>query len=319
MLVVYEFIAFDERAAVLAAALVIDAVIGDPDWLWRRLPHPVVVFGWCIGGLEKMFNRRGWRGVLRRWLGVAVIAVLAVLGAFLGVMLASWGLWFEVLVVAILLAGRGLDQHVRAVATALASGNLIAARQAVARIVGRNPDNLDAPAIARASIESTAENLADGVVAPAFYYLLLGLPGIIAYKIINTADSMIGHKSARFLAFGWGAARLDDVANLIPARLSGVLLALASIPRTRQALGVMWRDAAKHRSPNAGYPEAAMAGALDVRLAGPRQYGIRFSTDAPINAQGRDADTDDIRQALRYFWRLVALMAGLCALMAWLV
>ena len=311
MLAVYDFFAFEERAVLLAVALVIDAVIGDPDWLWRRLPHPVVVFGWCIGGLEKKFNRRGWRGRTRRWLGVVAIAVLVVLGVLLGLVLD--GVWFEVLVVAVLLAGRSLDQHVRAVATALASGNIAAARQEVARIVGRNPDNLDAPAIARASIESTAENLADGVVAPAFYYLLFGLPGIIAYKIINTADSMIGHRSARFLAFGWGAARLDDVANLIPSRLSGVLLALASIPRTRQALGVMWRDAKKHRSPNAGYPEAAMAGALDVRLAGPRQYGIRFSTDAPINAQGREAEVLDIRQALRYFWRLIALMVVLCA------
>ena len=311
MLAVYEFIAFEERAALLAVALVIDAVIGDPDFLWRRLPHPVVVFGWCIGGLEKKFNRRGWRGVWRRWLGVAVIAVLVVLGVLLGLVLD--GVWFEVLVVAILLAGRSLDQHVRAVASALASGNLADARQAVSRIVGRNPENLDAPAIARASIETTAENLADGVVAPAFYYLLFGLPGIIAYKIINTADSMIGHRSSRFLAFGWGAARLDDVANLIPSRLSGVLLALASIPRTRQALGVMWRDAKKHRSPNAGYPEAAMAGALNVRLAGPRQYGVRFSTDAPLNAEGREAEVLDIRQALRYFWRLIALMVVLCA------
>ena len=317
MLAVYEFIAFEERAVLLAVALVIDAVIGDPDFLWRRLPHPVVVFGWCIGGLEKKFNRRGWHGRTRRWLGAVAIAVLVVLGVLLGLVLN--GVWFEVLIVAVLLAGRSLDQHVRAVATALASGNIAAARQEVARIVGRNPDNLDAPAIARASIESTAENLADGVVAPAFYYLLFGLPGIIAYKIINTADSMIGHRSARFLAFGWGAARLDDVVNLIPSRLSGLLLALASIPRTRQALGVMWRDAKKHRSPNAGYSEAAMAGALDVRLAGPRQYGVRFSTDAPINPQGREAGVLDIRQALRYFWQMVALMAGLCALMAWLV
>ena len=311
MLAVFDFFAFEERAALLAVALVIDAVIGDPDFLWRRLPHPVVVFGWCISALEKKFNRRSWRGVWRRWLGVVALAVLVVLGVLLGLVLD--GMWFEVLVVAVLLAGRSLDQHVRAVATALASGNIAAARQEVARIVGRNPENLDAHAIARASIETTAENLADGVVAPAFYYLLFGLPGIIAYKIINTADSMIGHRSARFLAFGWGAARLDDVANLIPSRLSGVLLALASIPRTRQALGVMWRDAKKHRSPNAGYPEAAMAGALDVRLAGPRQYGVRFSTDAPLNAEGREAEVLDIRQALRYFWRLIALMVVLCA------
>ena len=318
MLAIADFIAFDERAALLALALIIDAVVGDPDFLWRRIPHPVVVFGWCIGILEKKFNRRGWRGTHRRWLGVGVMAVLVVLGAVLGLVLDSLGVWFELLIVAILLAGRSLDQHVRAVASALVQGNLAAARQAVSRIVGRNPDNLDASAIARASIESNAENLADGVVAPAFYYLLLGLPGIIAYKIINTADSMIGHKSSRFFAFGWGAARLDDLVNLIPARLSGVLLALASMPHTRQAFSVMWRDAGKHRSPNAGWPEAAMAGALNVRLAGPRQYGIRFSTDAPINAQGREAGVLDIRQALRYFRRLIVLMVGLCALMAWL-
>ena len=271
MLAVYEFIAFEERAVLLAVALVIDAVIGDPDWLWRRLPHPVVVFGWCIGGLEKNLIGGDGVGVWRRWLGAMAIAVLVVLVVLLGLVLD--GVWFEVLVVAVLLAGRSLDQHVRAVATALASGNIADARQEVARIVGRNPENLDAPAIARASIESTAENLADGVVAPAFYYLLFGLPGIIAYKIINTADSMIGHRSARFLAFGWGAARLDDVANLIPSRLSGVLLALASIPRTRQALGVMWRDAKKHRSPNAGYPEAAMG--RGVRRAPRRPPPIR--------------------------------------------
>ena len=232
----------------------------------------------------------------------------------------------ETVIVTILLAGRSLDQHVRQVANALTNtptdDALTAARHAVSKIVGRNPDQLDAPAICRASIETTAENLSDGVVAPACYYLLFGLPGIIGYKMINTADSMIGYKSARWLAFGWGAARLDDLANLIPARLTGGLIVLAAfLPRPYiawRAMRIMWRDAGYHRSPNAGWPEAAMAGALNIVLAGPRKYGARMSTDAPLNPAGRIADHKDIYAALGYLWRVTAIMImGLLAIGLW--
>lgn len=312
------------RGVILIAALGLDALLGEPPWLWRFLPHPVVLFGRAIVAFEKRLNRRNVGGRTRRWRGfVAIIMlVLAALATGGGIMavagLGGAGLTAgaELLIVAILLAGRSLDDHVRAVADALpeGGGSLDQARRAVSMIVGRNPESLDAPAIARASIETTAENLSDGVIAPALFYLAFGLPGIIAYKMINTADSMTGYKSRRYFAYGWGAARVDDLANIIPARLTGILIALAKPQGAFHAIRVMMRDAPKHRSPNAGWPEAAMATQLGVSLAGPRQYGQRMSTDAPMHGEGRrDANADDIRQGLGLMWRAIGLFAVLLA------
>lgn len=321
----------DLRAVILITALLADAVFGEPQFLWRYLPHPVVIFGRAISGLDKRLNRRDLRGRMRRRNGVIANTLLVLASVIAGGLImglagipAGYGggqsitIITEAIIVAILLAGRSLDDHVRAVAIALreaaAQGNLDAARQAVSMIVGRNPDSLDEHAIARAGIETTAENLSDGVIAPALFYLLLGLPGIIAYKMINTADSMTGYKSKRYFAYGWGAARLDDLVNLIPARLTGLLLAVAGAAQIQHAMRVMWRDAGQHRSPNAGWPEAAMAAQLGLSLAGPRQYGARMSTDAPMHGEGRrDATAEDMEKALMLMWRAIGLFALLLA------
>lgn len=314
------------RAIILAIALVVDAIIGEPDMIWRHLPHPVVLFGRLIRFCSASLHSNKTTGCGRRIRGVFAISFLVLIAAMTGFALTalaritgdltSLGLWpviiMETVIVTILVAGRSLDQHVRQVAKALTDDGITAARHAVSMIVGRNPDQLDEPAICRASIETTAENLSDGVVAPGFYYVLFGLPGIIAYKMINTADSMIGYKSARWLAFGWGAARLDDLANFIPARLTGWMIVVAALfpypYQAMRAMRIMWRDARFHRSPNAGWPEAAMAGALNITLAGARKYGARMSTDAPLNPQGSIAENKDIFLALGYLWRVTGLM-----------
>src|SRR6185437_13596178 len=188
---------------------------------------------------------------------------------------------------------------------------LIAACEAVAMIVGRDPESLDDSGVSRAAIESCAENFSDGVVAPVFWLALLGLPGLFVYKAINTADSMIGHRTPRHRDFGWAAARLDDLFNRVPARLAGMLVALAAPVvggSMLTAVTIMWRDARKHRSPNAGWPESAMAGALGVALAGPRRYGESIVDDPFLNAAGRtNAVPDDIGRALK-------ILVAACAL-----
>jgi len=312
---------------VLLAALMLDTVVGDPDWAWRRLPHPVVVMGRAIGALERMCNRATWSFVMRRVAGAGALAALLVTAVGGGLLL-QWlcagstpGMIAEIVVVAVLLAGRSLYEHVARVAEGFASGGLPAARQAVSMIVGRAPESLDEAGVSRAAIETLAENFSDGLVAPACWYLVAGLPGIIAYKLVNTADSMIGHRSERYLAYGWAAARLDDVMNLVPARLSGLLIVAAAATSgwssVQRAAAAMWQDAGRHKSPNAGWPEAAMAGALGVALAGPRRYGGTIVEDHWMNAGGRqDATPEDIRRALRVY--VIAGLAGaiLLALLA---
>ena len=310
------------RVLLLALALGIDAVIGEPPWLWRHLPHPVVLFGKSISAMTSWGNKRGIKGQWRRLRGIIGMVFLILLAAMIGhaimigaSMVHPWtnglaSLVVETVLVAILLAGRSLDDHVRRVAKALAASDRDQARFHVSMIVGRNPDSLDDPAMARAAIETTAENLSDGVIAPAFFYLVFGLPGILAYKMINTADSMIGYKSKQFYAFGTGAARIDDLANIIPARLTGILIAMASPRRFIPALIAMISDAPKHRSPNAGWPEAAMAAVLDLSLAGPRLYGQRLSKDPEMHPQGRrNATADDILAGLQVIWRAIAIVA----------
>ncbi len=317
-----------EILAVLACALVLDRLVGDPGWLWERLPHPVVLFGKAIAAMDRRFNGTDLAPGSARRNGVfsilALLALSAVSGWVTHAVLSVFG-WagtaVEIVIVAVFLAQKSLSDHVGRVAAALREGGLPAGRQAVSMIVGRDPATLDEPAVCRAALESLAENFSDGVVAPAFWYAVCGLPGLLVYKMLNTADSMIGHKSEKYLHFGWASARLDDLANLPASRLSALLMAAgawAGAGRTamRNALAVAWRDHAVHRSPNAGWPESALAGALDVQLAGPRIYSGVTVDDPMINAPGRRVATPmDIEQGIRFFAlacnALFFLVAGL--------
>lgn len=303
-----------EHAMPLLLALVLDAALGEPRVLWSRLPHPAVLIGRVVGWCDRRFNR----GTARRVRGIAVMAGLSLGGIGLGTVLAGLpgGAALEVAGAAILLAQKSLVEHVRAVAEGLRS-SLEEGRRAVSMIVGRDTAQLDAPAVARAAIESAAENLSDGVVAPAFWFLIGGLPGMIFYKVVNTADSMIGHRTERHEAFGWAAARLDDVLNWIPARITAVLVSLARMDAS--ALRIAAAQGAKHRSVNAGWPEAAMARVLGLALSGPRSYAGAETSDPVLNPEGRrDATADDIDTAIAVLWRVwggvfltVALLAAL--------
>ena len=310
------------------AALLLDAVIGDPDWLWRRAPHPVVWIGNGIGWLERRLNLEDWTKQTRRFAGVLTVIILVSVALLIGALLSDLlhGHWFgfiiEALVASTLIAQRSLYQHVARVHRAFTDGGLPAARKAVAMIVGRDPERLDESGVTRAAIESTAENFSDGIVAPVFWLALLGLPGLIVYKAINTADSMIGHRTDRYIDFGWAAARLDDLVNLVPARLSGVLVALAASAAGGSmvtSFRTMLRDARHHRSPNAGWPESAMAGALGIALSGPRVYAEGIANEPYLNADGCMAEHDDIRRALRVYAAACALEALIYAALALLV
>ncbi len=304
-------------AAVMLVALAIDAALGWPAAVYRRIGHPVTWAGALVAGLDRWLNHEAASDTARRLAGA--LAALTVIGLAAG---AGWavqallpGGWAGVVLAGViawpLVALRAMHDHVRAVALPLAAGDLAGARAAVAMIVGRDPAVLDAAGVARAALESLAENTSDGIVAPVFWGALFGLPGIAAYKAINTLDSMIGHRTSRHQAFGWAAARIDDVANLIPARLTGLIFALASA-RPGAALVVMWRDAGRHRSPNAGWPEAALAGALGLRLSGPRIYGDRVADEPWLNAGAPDPGACDIGRGLALYRRA---MAGLVALL----
>jgi adenosylcobinamide-phosphate synthase len=233
------------------------------------------------------------------------------------------GFVLAVVVVTALIAAGSLDRHVRAVATALRTEGLAGGRQNIAKIVGRDPDALDEAAICRAAIESLAENASDGVTAPAFWYLVGGLPGMIAYKAINTADSMIGHMSERYRAFGWAAAKLDDLVNWPASRLTGLMfIAAAAVVPGTSTLGAwqaFWRDARRHRSPNAGWPEAAMAGALGLRLAGPRSYNSVLVDDHWMGDGRAEATPEDIDRALTIYRTAFVGALLIVAAIGWLV
>lgn len=309
----------DERALILLAALLLDALVGDPDRIWSRCPHPVVLMGRLIGWLDGALNQPLHDADRRRMAGAGAVVLLLAAMTMLGLALGGLsravplGWLIETVLVAILLAGRSLVDHVRAVADALETDGLAGGRTAVARIVGRDPERLDEAGVCRAAIESCAENFADGVVAPAAWYLVAGLPGLLAYKALNTADSMIGYRNETYRDFGFAAARLDDLANWIPARLSGLLIAAGARwtgGDAARSLEVMWRDADKHASPNAGWPEAAMAGALGIALAGPRSYGDTTVDDPWLNPEGRrSAVVGDITTALRVVLASAAVQA----------
>jgi adenosylcobinamide-phosphate synthase len=296
---------------ILIAALLLDAAFGEPRLIWDRLPHPAVLMGRLVGWCDDRFNR----GTDLRLKGSLVTLGLLLTGLTLGWVLhriPDRGL-LEALAVAILIAQKSLVDHVRAVATALRR-SVTEGRQAVAMIVGRDTAQMTGPDISRAAIESAAENLSDGVVAPVFWYLVLGLPGILAYKLINTADSMIGHLTPRYKDFGWASARLDDVLNLIPARLTALLIALTHGWLDPKPI---LRDAPKHRSPNAGWPESALAPVLNVALSGPRSYnGVRKDFPWVWPEGRRDPGPDDIDAAANALWRVWGALLAVAAVAA---
>ncbi|CCJ08439.1 adenosylcobinamide-phosphate synthase CbiB [Methylocystis sp. SC2] len=307
-------------------ALAIEAGAGYPDALFRRIGHPVTWMGALIAGLDRGLNREGESFARRRSTGALALAMLLVVAVGSGALIQRAALalplgWIALAVLASsLLAQRSLHAHVAAVAEGLAI-SVQDGRAAVAKIVGRDVSALDASGVARAAIESLAENFSDGVVAPALWLAFFGLPGALAYKIVNTADSMIGHKSPRHRAFGWAAARCDDVMNFLPARASAGLLAIGALAMKgaspAKALTTAWRDAPHHVSPNAGWPEAAAAGALGLKLGGPRAYGGAEAVDGANLGDGRrEANAADIRRALALYqistatlWFLLAVGA----------
>jgi adenosylcobinamide-phosphate synthase len=281
--------------------------------------------GRLIAWLDRALNRETATPQARRAAGVvAVLILLAIVGvlAFLvqsALLRLPFGILAAALVASTLVAQRSLHRHVADVAAALEIGGIAAGREAVAHIVGRDTDKLDAAGVARAAIESLAENFSDAIVAPVFWMAIGGLPGAALYKTINTADSMIGHRTPRHEAFGWAAARLDDLINLPASRLSAFLLVAAAAISGNRA-GTAWRavrrDAGKHRSPNAGYPEAAMAGALGLSLAGPRVYGGAPVEDAFMGEGRREAEAADIRRALALYRTADAILIVLLGILA---
>ena len=308
-------------AAAMLVALALDALVGWPDRLYARIGHPVTWLGALIDALDARFNRDDRQARTRRLAGIGVTVGITLLTIGFGAALQALAPegTASVLLVGVLawplVAARSMYDHVADVALPLAADDMDGARHAVSMIVGRDPNQLDAAGIRRSLLESLAENTSDGIVAPLFYGVIFGLPGIMAYKAINTLDSMIGHRNARHADFGWASARLDDAVNLIPARLTGFIFALIS-RQPGTALRVMWRDAANHRSPNAGWPEAAMAGALSVRLSGPRIYGDRVADEPWLNGTAPDPTDHDVAEGLILFRRSMFAVAGLLAVLA---
>jgi adenosylcobinamide-phosphate synthase len=312
---------------ILFAALLLDAFVGDMKPLFNHVPHPVELVGRAIAWFDHRLNRENRSEATRRARGIFTVAILIVTSALAGYLLdrvcraTRFGWLVELVVIAVLVAQRSLFDRVHAVAIALTDKGLYTGREEIRHIVGRDPMSLDEHGVARAGIESLAENFSDGVVAPVFWTLIFGLPGLFVYKTANTLDSMIGYLSPRHRSFGWAAARLDDVLNLIPARISGVIIAaaaaLAPQAQGRASIRTMLRDAGKHRSPNAGWPEAAIAGALGLALAGPRRYAERV-VDDPWIGEGRARATPvDMHRALLIYVIACALQ-GAAILALWL-
>jgi adenosylcobinamide-phosphate synthase len=303
-------------------SLLVELSIGYPDRILRAIGHPVIWIGQLISLLERALNRPTTSDTVRRIYGCAALAILIGVPAGLAYALGSllvrvpWGFVLVAILASPLIAQRSLASHVKAVADALDNGGLPAGRQAVSQIVGRDPERLDEAGVSRAAIESLAENFSDGIVAPTFWLAAGGLAGGVAYKAANTADSMIGHKTPRHEAFGWAAARFDDLINLPASRLTALLIVLAALFVPGADVSAAWRtvlrDARKHRSPNAGWPEAAMAGAIGLALAGPRVYGGVTVDDATMGQGGRrEAMASDIRKALRLYWMADLILIAL--------
>jgi adenosylcobinamide-phosphate synthase len=292
---------------VVLGAMMVEGALGYPDRLHARVPHPVVWLGKAIGGLDKAWNNPTASERQRKVLGVATVLIVAGGAGLVGL---AFNFALPAILVALVgavgLAARSLYDHVAAVLKALQADDLPAARLAVGRIVGRDTAELDEPGVATAALESLAESFSDGVVAPVFWFLIAGLGGLFVYKAVNTADSMIGHIEPRWRAFGWAAAKIDDMMNWIPARLTGGLIVLVGMA----GFGVMLRDAPRHASPNAGWPEAAMAGALGVQVGGPVRYD-GMMTDRPTFGDGRPPTTAVLARGLKLYVHCLAVIAGL--------
>ncbi len=310
-------------ALAMALALALDRRFGWPDRAFQAIGHPVTWIGWLITRLDTFLNHQSWPRSLRIltgaltaalviWLTWTVASLIAALlpSNLIGVILTGF-------LAAPLLASKSMIDHVRAVAVPLAADDTNSARSAVAMIVGRNPDKLDAPGISRAALESLGENTSDGIIAPLFWGLVAGLPGIATYKAINTLDSMIGYRTDRHEAFGKTAAILDDLVNWLPARLTGLGFALLS-PTPAVSVNIMRRDAPLHRSPNAGWPEAGLAALLSVRLSGPRVYGEGMEDNPWVNAQAPDPDAEDLMRGIAGLERLLILTVSTCLALAFL-
>lgn len=294
----------------LTFALLLDAYAGEPRWLWSRIPHPAVIMGSAIESLDNALNKSSEA----RPEGTIAILLLVTGAGIIGWIISLLGPLVSILGVAVLLAQKSLIDHVRAVSNGLRQSEM-SGSQALARIVGRDVNQLTPPETARAAIESLAENFSDGVIAPAFWFLIAGFPGILVYKTVNTADSMIGYRTTQYATFGWATARLDDFLNWIPARIAALLIALAGQSTKKWNYIVM--DAVRHRSPNAGWPEAAVAHSLSIALAGPRSYNGKMQDLAWLNGKARhDLDSVDIDAAIFLIWRawglglVITILAG---------
>lgn len=310
-------------------ALIAERLFGYPDNLLRAIGHPVIWIGALISALDERWNRRIRSAAERRAAGVAALAIIAALPMLVAVLVQGLlggslvGLLILAFLAGSLIAQKSLEAHVAAVADALETGGVAAGRQAVSRIVGRDPEALDEAGVSRAAIESLAENFSDGVVAPAFWLALLGLPGAAIYKAVNTADSMIGHRTDRHREFGWASARFDDLINLPASRLTALLVVTAAFVVPGASPGDAWAairsDAGKHHSPNAGWPEAAFAGALGLSLAGPRAYGGILVDDHFMGTGRREANASDIRRALALYRAADLALIGLFGLLALII
>ncbi|MDW6020538.1 adenosylcobinamide-phosphate synthase CbiB [Mesorhizobium sp. BAC0120] len=308
-------------------SLLLELAFGYPDRLFKAIGHPVTWIGSLISLLDRRLNSQFDSPRLRQTMGMLALAILLVAAIVPALLIESifslipFGIIATAIPASSLLAQKSLAEHVGRVATGLETGGLAQGRKAVSMIVGRDPERLDEAGVSRAAIESLAENFSDGVVAPAFWLAIGGLAGGVAYKAVNTADSMIGHKTPRHQAFGWAAARLDDLINLPASRLAALLIIAAAFIVPGASPGRAWksvlRDASKHRSPNAGWPEAAMAGALGLSLAGPRYYGGVLVGDAEMGAGGRRAATAaDIRRALKLYHAADLLLGAVIGIVA---
>lgn len=289
----------------LVFGMLLDALLGEPKWLWSRFPHPAVLMGRLIGWCDQTFNK----GKDKRLTGVLTLAALCIAAGMVGwIIQLAPGYMLDVIVLAVLLAQKSLVEHVQAVGDALRL-SLGDGRRSVAMIVGRDTREMDQPAVARSAIESAAENLSDGVIAPIFWFAVAGLPGLLVYKITNTADSMIGYRTPRHAEFGWASAKFDDLLNLVPARLTALLIwAVTTRPQAKAIL----KEAPLHRSPNAGWPEAAMAHGLDIALSGPRSYDGEIRDYPFVNGDGeRTLNADHVDRAVVVLWKTWACTLGL--------